>query len=78
MGIYTEVSRFFQKIEPSAARQLRIAVQDYGKGKDVASPIREAMARSGQVGGEVVEVKIGGLPAYAVHRSVAGIARRRS
>jgi hypothetical protein len=67
MGSYTEVSRFFQKIEPGTARQLRIVVQDYGKGKDVASVIARAMAEAAKSPGvEVVEVKIGGLPAYAV------------
>jgi hypothetical protein len=67
MGTYTEVSRFFQKIEPGAARQLRIAVQDYGKGKDVSTVISRAMAEAAKSPGvEVVEVKIGGLPAYAV------------
>ncbi len=66
MGTYTEVSRFFQKIEPGAARQLRIAVQDYGKGKDVSSVIAPGDGRGGEVGSGSREVKIGGLPAYAV------------
>jgi hypothetical protein len=67
MGTYTEVSRFFQRIEPSAARQFRIVVQDYGKGKDLEGPIRRAMAEAGKMPGvETGEAKIGGLPAYAV------------
>jgi hypothetical protein len=67
MGVYTEVSRFFQKIEPSAARQFRIVVQDYGKGKDLEGSIRKAVAEAGKAPGvETVEVRIGGLPAYAV------------
>jgi hypothetical protein len=67
MGVYTEVSRFFQKIEPSAARQFRIVVQDYGKDKNLEEPIRRAMAEAGKTSGvEIAEVKIGGLPAYAV------------
>ena len=36
MGVYTEVSRFFQRIEsPTSVRQFRLVVQDYGAGKDV-------------------------------------------
>ncbi len=67
MGTYTEVSRFFQKIEPSTARQFRIVVQDYGKGKDLGGEIRRAVAAAGKAPGvETAEVKIGGLTAYAV------------
>ncbi|MGE5276943.1 MAG: hypothetical protein ACM3SU_08105 [Acidobacteriota bacterium] len=67
MGSYTEVSRFFQKIERSAARQFRIAVQDYGKGKDLEGQIRKAVAEAARTGGvETAEVKIGGLSAFAV------------
>ncbi|MGH9367637.1 MAG: hypothetical protein ACRD3M_08185 [Thermoanaerobaculia bacterium] len=67
MGTYTEVSRFFQKIEPSTARQFRIVVQDYGKGSDVDRSIRKAVTEAGKAPGvETAEVKIGGLPAYAV------------
>jgi len=66
MGIYTEVSRFFQKIEPGGARQFRIAVQDYGSGKDLEGSIRKAMEAAKSAGVDTAEVKIGGLPAYAV------------
>jgi hypothetical protein len=66
MGTYTEVSRFFQKIEPRSSRQFRIAVQDYGSGKDLEGAIRTAMADAAKTGVETAEVKIGGLPAYAV------------
>jgi hypothetical protein len=67
MGIYTEVSRFFQKVEPGAARQFRIAVQDYGSGKDLEGSIKKAMTEAAKASGvETAEVKIGGLPAYAV------------
>jgi hypothetical protein len=66
MGTYTEVSRFFQKIEPRSSRQFRIAVQDYGSGKDLEGAIRKAMADASKTGVETAEVKIGGLPAYAV------------
>jgi hypothetical protein len=67
MGTYTEVSRFFQKIEPSAARQFRIVVQDYGKGADLEGAIRKAMAEAGKASGvETAETKVGGFPAYAI------------
>jgi hypothetical protein len=68
MGVYTEVSRFFQKIEPGGARQFRIAVQDYGSGKDLEGPIRKAMGEAAKAaaGVETAEIKIGGLPAYAI------------
>jgi len=67
MGSYTEVSRFFQKIEPSAARQFRIAVQDYGKGADLEASIRKAMAEAGKTAGvETAQTKVGGFPAYAI------------
>ena len=66
MGTYTEVSRFFQKIEPGAARQFRIAVQDYGTGKDLEGSIKKAMGEAAKTGVETAEVKIAGLTAYAV------------
>jgi hypothetical protein len=67
MGTYTEVSRFFQKIEPSTARQFRIVVQDYGKGKDLEGEIKRAVAAAGKSPGvETAELKFGTLPAYAV------------
>jgi hypothetical protein len=67
MGTYTEVSRFFQKIEPSAARQFRIVVQDYGKGKDLEGAIRKAMTEAARSPGvETAEIKIGGFDAFAI------------
>ncbi|HYB52578.1 MAG TPA: hypothetical protein VEG84_01820 [Thermoanaerobaculia bacterium] len=67
MGAYTEVSRFFQRIEPSTARQFRIAVQDYGKEKNLAGDIRRAMSEAGKTAGvETAALQIGGLDAYAV------------
>jgi len=67
MGSYTEVSRFFQKIEPSAARQFRIVVQDYGKDRDVESVIRRAMGEAAKTPGvDTAQIKIGGLVAYAI------------
>jgi len=66
MGTYTEVSRFFQKVEPRASRQFRIAVQDYGSGKELEAVIRKAMSEAAKSGVETAEIKIGGLPAWAV------------
>ena len=67
MGTYTEVSRFFQKIEPSRARQFRIVVQDYGRGADLEASIRKAVAEAGKSPGvDAAEVKVGRLPAFAV------------
>jgi len=67
MGTYTEVSRFFQKIEPSAARQFRIVVQDYGKGADLEAAIKKAMAEAGKSSGvQTAETKVAGFPAYAI------------
>src|SRR6266542_3692135 len=43
MGVFTEVSRFFQRIESSTmARQYRLVVQDYGKEKNLEPEIRKA------------------------------------
>lgn len=66
MGTYTEVSRFFQKIEPSRAKQFRIVVQDYGKGADLESAIRKAVGESAKAGADATEVKLGKLSAFAV------------
>ena len=68
MGVYTEVSRFFQRIEsPTSVRQFRLVVQDYGTGKDVTGAIRKAVAEAGKAPGvETREVQVSGLPAFAV------------
>ena len=66
MGTYTEVSRFFQKIEPSRAKQFRIVVQDYGKGADLEAAIRKAVGDSAKAGADATEVKLGKLSAFAV------------
>ena len=68
MGVYTEVSRFFQRIEsPTSVRQFRVVVQDYGAGKDVTGPIRKAVAEASKAAGvETREVRVSGLPAFAV------------
>jgi hypothetical protein len=68
MGVFTEVSRFYQKIESTTvARQFRLVVQDYGKDKDLESSIREAVAESSKAPSvEAKEVKVAGLKAFAV------------
>jgi len=68
MGLYTEVSRFFQRIEsPTSVKQFRLVVQDYGSGKDLAGAIRKAVADAARAPGvEAKEVKVGGLTAFAV------------
>ena len=68
MGVYTEVSRFFQRIEsPTSVRQFRLVVQDYGSGKDLTGAIRKAVAEAGRASGvETREVQVSGLPAFAV------------
>lgn len=68
MGAYVEVSRFFQRIESaSSTKQFRLAVQDYGSGKDLQQPIKSAVAeaaRSPRV--ETREVQLSGAKAFVV------------
>ena len=68
MGTFTEVSRFFQRIESeTSVKQFRLVVQDYGAGKDLAGSIRKAVdlaSRAPNV--DTRELKIAGLPAFAV------------
>ena len=68
MGVFTEVSRFFQKIEsPTVARQFRLVVQDYGKEKNLEPQIRKAVAESAKAPSvEAKEIKVAGLTAFAV------------
>jgi len=68
MGVFTEVSRFYQKIESSTvARQFRLVVQDYGKDKDLEASIRSAVAESAKAPSvDAKEVRVAGLPAFAV------------
>jgi hypothetical protein len=67
MGTYTEVARFFQRIEsPTSAKQFRIAVQDYA-GKEVVPAIRRAFEAAGRTQGvEAKETKVAGRSALAV------------
>lgn len=68
MGKYTEVARFFQRIEgPSSAKQFRIAVQDYGAGKDLKAALRKAFTEASKTPGiEAREVELGGNRALVV------------
>jgi hypothetical protein len=68
MGVFTEVSRFYQRIESATvARQFRLVVQDYGKDKDLEESIRTAVAESAKAPSvEAKEVKVAGLKAFAV------------
>jgi hypothetical protein len=68
MGVFTEVSRFFQRIEsPTVVRQFRLVVQDYGKEKKLEPELRKAVAESAKAGSvEAKEVKVAGLTAFAV------------
>lgn len=68
MGTFMEVSRFFQRIESSTSvKQFRLVVQDYGSGKDLAGAIRKAVeAASRAPNVETRELKVAGLPAFAV------------
>jgi hypothetical protein len=67
MGVFTEVSRFFQQIEsPTVTRQFRLVVQDYGKEKNLEPEIRKAIAEAAKAPSvEAKEVKVAGLPAFA-------------
>jgi hypothetical protein len=68
MGVFTEVSRFYQQIEsPTVTRQFRLVVQDYGKDKNVEAQIRQAVAEAAKMPSvQAKEVKVAGLTAFAV------------
>jgi hypothetical protein len=68
MGAFTEVSRFFQRIESATSvKQFRLVVQDYGPGKDLAGALRKAVGEASRAPNvETRELKIAGLPAFAV------------
>ncbi len=67
MGTYTEASRLFQKIEPGAAKQFRIAVQDYGNTKNIEDRIRAAMTEASKSRGvSTAKRTLAGFPAYAI------------
>jgi hypothetical protein len=68
MGTYTEVSRFFQRIESSTSvKQFRLVVQDYGPGKDLGGALKKAVSEASRAPNvEARELKIANLPAFAV------------
>jgi len=67
MGRYTEVSRFFQKIESSTStKQFQIAVQDYGAGKDLGGELKKAFTEASKSGAETKETAVSGLKAFVV------------
>jgi hypothetical protein len=74
IGAYTEVSRFFQRIESeTSVKQFRLVVQDYGAGKDLAGSIRKAVAEASRAPNvETRELKISGLTTFAVTDRSAG------
>ena len=68
VGVFTEVSRFFQQIESqNVTRQFRLVVQDYGdKQKDLEPLLRKAMSEADKAPGvEMKEVKVAGHTAFA-------------
>jgi hypothetical protein len=68
MGVFTEVSRFYQRIEsPTVTRQFQLVVQDYAKDKNLEPDIQKAVAESARSSTvEAREVAIKGLKAFAV------------
>jgi hypothetical protein len=68
MGVFTQVARFFQRIEsPTVTRQFQLVVQDYGKDKNLEADIRKAVAEAAtHPGVEARDVMIAGLKAFAV------------
>jgi hypothetical protein len=74
MGVFTEVSRFFQRIEsPTVTRQFRLVVQDYGKDKNLETEIRKAVTESAtHPGVEARDVMVKGFKAFAVTDSSGG------
>lgn len=73
MGRYTEVGRFFQRIEsPTSTKQFRIAVQDYGTGRDLLPSIRKAVQEAAATGVETRELDIEGHRAFVVTARAEG------
>jgi hypothetical protein len=68
MGVFTQVARFFQRIESATVtRQFQLVVQDYGKDKNLEPEIRKAMAEAAtHPNVEVKDVALAGLKAFAV------------
>lgn len=68
MGVFTQVTRFYQRIEgPTVTRQFQLVVQDYGKDKNLEADIKKAFAEAAKSGSvETRDVAIKGFKAYAV------------
>jgi hypothetical protein len=68
MGAYVEVSRFFQRIESqTSVKQFRVAIQDYGSGKDLVAALRKAVGEAKRTGAvEAREIEISGRQAFVV------------
>jgi len=67
MGAYVEVSRFFQRIESSSStKQFRLAIQDYGSGKDLLPSLRKAFAEAKRAGVEAKELELSGHKTFTV------------
>jgi len=68
MGVFTQVSRFYQRIEgPTVTRQFQLVVQDYGKDKVLEPEIRKAVAESAKVSSvDTKETSVAGYKAFAV------------
>jgi hypothetical protein len=74
MGVFTEVSRFYQRIEsPTVTRQFQLVVQDYAKDKNLEPEIKKAVAESAKSSTvEAREVAVKGLKGFAVTDRASG------
>ena len=73
MGKYTEVGRFFQKIESSkSTTQFRLSVQDYGPGRDLVPQLKNAFSEAAASGVETRSLEIGRYRAFVVTDRSAG------
>jgi hypothetical protein len=73
MGRYTEVGRFFQKVESSrSTKQFRLTVQDYGAGRDLTAQLKNAFSEAAASGVETRSLEIGRFHAFVVTDRSAG------
>ena len=75
MGVFTQVARFFQRIESATVtRQFQLVVQDYGKDKDLEPVIQKAVAEAAtHPSVEARDVMIAGYKAFAVTDRSSGM-----
>lgn len=67
MGHYTEVGRFFQKVESArSTKQFRLTAQDYGAGKDLTAQLKNAFSEAAASGVETRSLEIGGFKTFVV------------